>query len=402
MELFFWFPLLLLVVVVVPEMSRQCRLEQRSIIKFLCAQGNTPIQCWRGLEAVYGEASLGKTQVRAWHKKFRTGDLTTGTTDKPRPGHPCSGRSGKNIALVDNQLQQDRRQSVRNVSESTGIPRATVQRIIQKDLKLRHVSSKFVPRILTDKQKAFRVKLSQQNLDRFDAEGISFLQRIVTGDESSLHTFDPHTKVHTQWIHPGDHRLRKALHARTRQSTMITTFFDCSGMIHMEFTQRGATIRSEDYCEVLAHLREKLRRKRPHLWVMKDGYRTFLLHHDNATPHTGILTLAAIGENHMEMVPHPPYSPDLAPNDYFLYPEIKKQMHGQVFRNIAEVQAAATRIIRAIPQEKFEEALKDLPIQWAKCVRAQGDYFEGDGIQIPDFMVEVTDSEPELSTEEEV
>ncbi len=133
---------------------------------------------------------------------------------------------------------------------------------------------------------------------------------------------------------------------------------------------------------------------------MQGGYRRFLLHHDNATPHTGVLTLAALGENHMEMIPHPPYSLDLVPNDYFLYPEIKSQLRGTVFRNIAEVQAAAVRIMRNIPTEKFESAMKDLPVRWAKCVQAQGEYFEGDGLVVPDFMVEVLDSDPEDSTDD--
>ncbi len=182
---------------------------------------------------------------------------------------------------------------------------------------------------------------------------------------------------------------------------MLTTFFDCNGMVHSEFMEVGGTIQSEDYCEVLARLREKIRRKRPHLWVMQDGWRRFLLHHDNATPHTSTFTLACIGENNMEMIPHPPYSPDLAPNDYFLHPEIKAQMRGNVYRNIQEVQAAANRIMRNIPVEKFKNAIKDLPVRWAKYVQAQGEYFEGDGLQIPDFMVKISDSDPEDSSGDE-
>ena len=340
--------------------------------------------------------------MRVWHKTFKAGNLDTGTKDKARSGRPRSGRSATNIAKVDAQLQTDRRQSIREVSNATGIPRATVQRIIRKDLKLRHVSAKFVPRILDDAQKAFRVQLAQQNLDRFEQEGLPFLQRIITGDESSLPTFDPDTKIRdSQWIAPGVHRPRKALRARTRQSTMLTTFFDCNGMVHHEFLRRGGSITAEEYCAVLGGLKEKIWKKRPHLWVMEEGYRRFLLHHDNATPHTAIPTLAHLGENHMEMIAHPPYSPDMAPNDYFLFPELKSWMRGQVYRNIAQVQAAAVEILRSIPQEKFEAVIKELPVRWAKCVKANGDYFEGDNIQIPDFMVEVSDSESQSSSEDD-
>ncbi len=89
------------------DMSRQLRLEQRLVIKFMTAQGSTPIQCWRNLCNVYGEAALGKTRVRAWHKQFREGDLQTKTSDKAQPGRPKSGRCCLHIDKVQTQLQQE-------------------------------------------------------------------------------------------------------------------------------------------------------------------------------------------------------------------------------------------------------------------------------------------------------
>lgn len=125
----------------------------------------------------------------------------------------------------------------------------------------------------------------------------------------------------------------------------------------------------------------------------EDGYRGYLLHHDNATPHTSTITLAAIGETNTDLLAHPPYSRDLAPNDFFLYPYLKAKMRGTPYRNIQQVQEAALQILREIPQEKFENAIKELPVRWAKCVKLEGDYFEGDGVEVPDFMVEISDSD---------
>lgn len=175
-------------------MSHQCCLEQRSVIKFLVWQGATPIDCWRQLQTVYGAGqALGKTQTRAWHKKFREGNMDTETKDRPRSGRGQSGRSQININAIQTQLAQDRRQSVHELAAETGISCSTVQRVLRKDLQLHHVSSKFIPRILTQEQKDFRVQICQQHLDWFNQEGIAFLQRIVTGDETSLPTFSPET-----------------------------------------------------------------------------------------------------------------------------------------------------------------------------------------------------------------
>ncbi len=385
-----------------PIMSHQCQLEQRSVIKFLVKQGATPIQCWHQLEAVYGaEQALGKTQTRAWHKKFREGDLDTVIKDQPRSGCGRSGHSQTNINVIQTQVNQDRRQSVRQISAETGISRSSVQRILRKDLRLHPVSAKFMPRILTDEQKQFRLQICQQHLDQFNQEGIGFLQRIVTGDESSLPTFAPETKIRTaQWIPRNERHPRKALRSRTRRSTMITTFFDCNGLIHTEFVPQGETVTADAYCATLGRLREQIRHKRPHLWVKNGDWRHYLFHHDNAMPHTAVPTLAMLGETGTDMLAHPPYSPDLTPNDYFLYPELKRHMRGVVYRSVQEVQQAALRILHQIPQDKFEDAIKDLPVRWAKCVASGGDFFEGDGIEIPDFMVEVSGSE-ESSHEEQ-
>ncbi len=66
-------------------------------------------------------------------------------------------------------------------------------------------------------------------------------------------------------------------------------------------------------------------------------------------------------------------------------------------RTIEEVQAVATDILKKIPVSKFEDTIRDLPVRWTKCVEAGGNYFEGDGIQVLDFMVEISESESDQS-----
>ncbi len=79
----------------------------------------------------------------------------------------------------------------------------------------------------------------------------------------------------------------------------------------------------------------------------------------------------------MNLLAHPPYSPDLAPCDYFLFPRIKKELGGIRHANLQEMKAAVMRVMRKIPPEDFTSALMSLPIRWMKCVSANGEYFEG-------------------------
>jgi transposase len=76
-------------------------------------------------------------------------------------------------------------------------------------------------------------------------------------------------------------------------------------------------------------------RKRPEKWRTK----YWVLHHDNARPHTAYSVQEFLAKNKMAAVPHPLYSPDLAPCDSFLFPKMKIKLKGRRFHTVEEIQA---------------------------------------------------------------
>ncbi len=106
-------------------------------------------------------------------------------------------------------------------------------------------------------------------------------------------------------------------------------------------------------------------------------------------------TLAFIGESDIEMVPHPPYSPNLALVDYFLFPHMKKQLRGRHFPNLETLQAEVRRVLHQMDPQLFLKAMMDLPVWWKKCVLKDRDYFEGDDLGVHYETVEMEDSESE-------
>jgi len=73
------------------------------------------------------------------------------------------------------------------------------------------------------------------------------------------------------------------------------------------------------YQEVLARLRDPVPRKRPELWENQ----IWMLHHDNALAHASLLIRGYLAKHQTSVVPYPPYSPDLAPAGFFLFPKLK-------------------------------------------------------------------------------
>jgi histone-lysine N-methyltransferase SETMAR len=78
-----------------------------------------------------------------------------------------------------------------------------------------------------------------------------------------------------------------------------------------------------------------------------------------------------------QVLPHPPYSPDISPSDFDLFPKLKKSLRGKRFRSIKEVSNEVTRVIRCINNEGVLTAIQELPKSWTAVIKHNGDYIEG-------------------------
>ncbi len=82
----------------------------------------------------------------------------------------------------------------------------------------------------------------------------------------------------------------------------------------------------------------------------------------------------------MKVVQHPPYSPDLVPCDFFLFPRMKDSLRGIRFQSTEELKEASESYLKGLLQKDFEEVFQDWERRMQKCVDARGNYFEGDKV----------------------
>jgi len=127
------------------------------------------------------------------------------------------------------------------------------------------------------------------------------------------------------------------------------------------------------YCSVLRRLREDIRRKRPELWRAGN----WLLHDDNTPSHRALATHEFLAHNNITTFPHPPYSTDLAPCDFFLFPKMKLLLKGHRFDGLEDIQRESQNVLGKHREQEFQQWQR----RWDRCVAAQGDYFEGDAAQ---------------------
>ncbi|UYV68939.1 hypothetical protein LAZ67_6001728 [Cordylochernes scorpioides] len=305
-------------------------------LQFPCAYA------FRMLTVAYGEATLDRSNIYWWYKMFSEG--REDVNDEERAGRPSTSTTDEKINEVEKMILANRRITVREVAEDLNISIGSCHSIFINDLGMRRVAAKFVPKLLNCDQKQHRMNIANEMLDSV-RDDPNLLQRVITGDEAWVYGYDVETKAQSsQWKQPHEPRPKKARQVRSNVKVLLTVFFDCRGVVHHEFLPKGITVNKEYYLQVMRNLREAIRQKRPDLWKNKN----WLLHHDNAPAHTSLLVRDFLAKNNTLMMPQPPYFPDLASCDFFLFPKLKRPMKGRRYATLDEIKTASKEELKKI------------------------------------------------------
>ena len=95
---------------------------------------------------------------------------------------------------------------------------------------------------------------------------------------------------------------------------------------------------------------------------------SWFLHHNNAPSHTALILRDHFAKNSTHIVPQPPYSPDLAPYNFWLFAKLKRPLRGHRFDTIEEMQAESKKALEAIPEIDFNKCFDDWKKRWHKCI----------------------------------
>jgi len=106
-----------------------------------------------------------------------------------------------------------------------------------------------------------------------------------------------------------------------------------------------------------------------------------VLHHDNAPAHSSFLVRNFLVKNKTTVVPQSPYSPDLAPANFFLFPKLKSTLKGRRFDTFDKIQKNSMKELFAILKEVFQKVFQSWQKCWKQCVASEGNYFEGDKLE---------------------
>lgn len=343
--------------------------EIRAVIKYLNIKGLSPMEIKSDLDATLNEYSPTLKTIYKWVAEFNRGNVSI--KDAPRSGRPKTATSEEMVKNVQAIVLTDRRLKLIQIAEATGISKERVSHILHEELGMRKLCARWVPRLITPEQKQHRVATSGQCLQLI-RHYPDFFNRFITVDETWLHHYTPETKIQSmQWTAKGEPAPKKAKTVPSAGKILATVFWDAKGIIFMDCLEKGKTITGLYYANLLDKLIKHIREKRPGLSKKK-----IFFHHDNAPAHTSKVSMEKIKKLHFELVPHPPYSPDLAPSDFFLFKNLKKFLAGQRFLSNSEVITSVAGYFADLDKFAYKNGIKDFEKRLIKCIQLVGDYVE--------------------------
>lgn len=331
----------------------------RHILLFYYRKGKNAVQARKKLSDVYGEDVLTERQCQNWFAKFRSGNFDV--EDAPRSGRPVKADEDTIKALID----ANRRITTREIAERLNLSNSTVHDHLKR-LGLISKLDIWVPHVLTERNLCVRVDVCDLLLKR--QENDPFLKRIITGDEKWV--VYNNVKRKRSWSkkdEPAQSTSKADIH---QKKVMLSVWWDFKGIVFFELLPDNTTINSEVYCHQLDKLNDSLKQKRPEL-INRKGV---VFHQDNARPHTSLLTRQKLLQLGWNILPHPPYSPDLAPSDYYLFRSLQNFLDGKTFTSNEEVKNHLDQFFASKKQKFYERGIMLLPERWQKVLDQNGQY----------------------------
>lgn len=334
----------------------------REVLIFLFNSKKNASQACELLSETYPDYKIDVRMCQRWFARFKSGDFVT--EDKERPGPVKKFEDVELETLID----QDPSQTQEELAAALGVNQPAISKRLKALGMIRKVGH-WVPYELRPRDVERRFFTCEELLKRHIRKG--FLDRIVTGDEKWIHYDNPKRKA--TYGYPGHATTSTANPNIHGLKIMLCIWWDQLGVVYYELLQPNETITGEVYRRQLMRLSRALRENRPQ-YAKK--HNKVILQHDNARPHVAQPVKTYLETLKWDVLPHPPYSPDIAPSDYHLFRSMQHGLADQHFRNYDEVKKWIDSWIAAKPASFFREGIRQLPQRWEKVIASDGQYFE--------------------------
>ena len=168
------------------------------------------------ISTAYGPSCVSYIIVLRWKKKFESG--VESIKNAPKSGRPKSASHKEIVSKIKEIIEGDARFTVHDIAQKVGMSLSMVHLILKKHLKVRKISARWMPHLLTDEQKRQLVKVAKKLLQMFPKYDKKQFCSFITGDENWVHYFEPVRKVSN---------IKELGHKTQQTPNNCQTFFEC-------------------------------------------------------------------------------------------------------------------------------------------------------------------------------
>ena len=344
------------------------KIEIRSYIRIRNLLGISAQEIYKELKSCLSNQAPEINTIYKWIRYFKAGGESL--ADQRRSGRPKTAVTKANIQRVQDLVEENPHITYAEIEAETSLHPPAIKEILHESLNLRKLASRWIPRQLTDAQKQKRVECCRENL-KLLSEGKLRICDIFTGDESWIY----HRKIESRqssasWVKPGQKPKAVVKRGQFEPKSMFSIFFRSTGVVHIDCAEKGEKINNQYYIEnCLKPVVTALESDRP-----KCGTKNLKILHDNARPHVHENVNNFLTEHGIGIIRHPPYSPDLAPCDFWLFSLIKSQL--VTHPNAQSLKKQITEIVGAIDKKEYGKTFEKWKERMQHCINNEGSYFE--------------------------
>jgi histone-lysine N-methyltransferase SETMAR len=318
--------------------------------------GNTASEAVRNICRAIGSDVVSVSTACRWFERFRNKDYSL--EDEPKSGRPTE----IDLSELKQVIESDPTLSTRAVASKFGCSHHTILYHF-KQVPLVSKQGGWLPHDLTESQKKKRVDICKELLSLHRT--FNWLDKMITMDEKWVLYVNNTRK--RQWLKP--HQIAKStpkvpLHPEKR---MLSVWWDVQGVVYWELLPPNTTITASKYRAHLNKVAAEFAKKRS-----KNGQ--IYYQHDNAKPHVAKVVKQKLEQLCWKSLPHPPYSPDLAPSDYHLFRSLSNDLRDRKFENEDDLKKHLQDFFDSKSVAFYAKGIHDLPNRWREVIASHGNY----------------------------
>ena len=205
--------------------SKMSNVQHRAVIKFFTQKKLNTIEISKELQNVHNDSAPSYRIVAKWEAEFK--DPEPAFEDAPRMDRPSTITADENIEAVERIVMRNRQISIRRLAEELVIPKTPIHEIMDNQLGMKKVCTRWILKLLTPIQSVSHVDCYQELLQQIEVNPAEVFDCIVTGDESWIRHYDPLSQLEAKiWKRLGEQTSTPVRQERSAGKTMMMIFWD--------------------------------------------------------------------------------------------------------------------------------------------------------------------------------